>query len=63
MTSTKMMFLGVLIMLLGLALGSLATVFVLLRASAVDAVTISAYVAVALFAIGFVVGVIGLFRQ
>jgi hypothetical protein len=63
MTSTKLMLLGILIMLLGLALVSVATRFVWVRTGGgIEDLIGLAYIAVALFAIGFMVGVFGFFR-
>lgn len=63
MTSTKLMFLGILVMLLGFALNSVVTQFVTFRAIGADAIGNLAYVAVALFAVGFVLGVFSFFRN
>ena len=63
MASTKLMFLGILIMLLGLALVSAATQLVIFRAMGADSVTSLAYIAVAAFAVGLVIGLIGFFRE
>ena len=61
MSATKVMFLGILIMLLGLALNSAALQFVEVRTIGFDAATNLAYGADALYVIGFLVGVAGLF--
>lgn len=63
MASTKIMFLGILLMLLGLALNAGATQFVVVRSIGPDATSTFAYVAVILFAVGFIVGVTGFFRH
>ena len=63
MTSTKMMFLGILLMLLGLAVNSGVTQFVVFRSIGSEATGTLAYVAVTLYAVGFIVGVIGFFRS
>lgn len=60
-TSTKIMLLGMLIMLLGLALSSATAQFVEVRTIGFEAETSLAYGADALFVVGFIVGVIGLF--
>lgn len=63
MTSTKVMYLGILIMLMGFALVSAATQLVMVKALGVFDPTPIAYIASALFVIGSIVGVIGFFRQ
>jgi hypothetical protein len=63
MTSTKIMFLGILIMLLGLAIASPTTQIVVIRSIGIDAATNLAYLASAIFAIGFILGLIGFFRR
>ncbi len=63
MTSTKLMFLGILIMLLGFALNSVVTQFVTFRAYGQDVAGNLAYVAVALFVVGFALGVFSFFRR
>jgi len=63
MTSTKLMFLGVLLMLLGLAVNSGVTQFVVFRSIGSEATSALAYVAVTLYAVGLIVGVIGFFRS
>lgn len=62
MTSTKVMFLGIPIMLLGFALVSAATQVVVFRAMGHDSPNL-AYAACAFFAVGFIIGVIGLFNK
>jgi hypothetical protein len=73
MTSTKLMGLGILLMLLGLAMDSQATDFLLESpvATALDVsfglhlrlATILAYGGLALIVIGFIVGVVGVIRR
>lgn len=63
MTSTKLMFLGILIMLLGLALDSATVRVATYRSISLDAAGNLAYIGTAVFVIGFVVGVIGFFRR
>jgi uncharacterized membrane protein YciS (DUF1049 family) len=63
MTSTKLMLLGILIMLLGLALNSAASQMVSFRVIGPDSTVGLAYFALAVFAVGFIVGVIGFFRR
>ncbi|HEU5439325.1 MAG TPA: hypothetical protein VFU88_08555 [Ktedonobacterales bacterium] len=63
MTSTKLMLLGILIMLLGLALNSAASEMVAFRVIGADSTVGLAYSALAVFAVGFIVGVIGFFRR
>jgi hypothetical protein len=62
MSSTKLMFLGILVMLLGFALNSAVTYYVTLHGIGLDAAGNLAYVAVALFVVGFGLGVFGFFR-
>lgn len=61
MSSTKMMFLGVLIMLLGLGLDSEPAQFVTERSMGFDVAANLVYVAAVLLVAGFIIGVIGLF--
>ena len=61
MSATKVMLLGILIMLLGLALNSAAAQFLEVRAIGFDGATNLAYGADTLYVIGFLVGVAGLF--
>jgi hypothetical protein len=63
MTSTKLMFLGILLALLGLGVNSAAVQYVAFRAAGGSVLNILAYAAVALFVAGFVVGLIGFFRR
>jgi hypothetical protein len=63
MTSTKVMLSGILIMVLGLALDSAVVRLVMFRSISEEAVDNIAYIAVAVFAVGFIVGVIGFFRR
>jgi hypothetical protein len=63
MTSTKLMFLGILIMLAGFALNSTVMYIVTVRVVSLDAALNLSYIAVALFVVGFVVGVVGFFRR
>lgn len=63
MTSTKLMFLGILLLLLGLAVNSAVVQFVAFRAVGSDVLNVLAYAAVALFLVGFIVGLIGFFRR
>ncbi len=63
MTSTKLMFLGILLSLLGLAVNSAVVQFVAFRAVGSDALNALAYAAVALYLVGFTVGLIGFFRR
>lgn len=63
MTSTKLMLLGILIMLFGFALNSAASEMVSFRVIGADSTLGLAYLALAVFAVGFVVGVIGFFRR
>jgi hypothetical protein len=58
-----MMLLGVLIMLLGLALNSVTTQFITFRTLGSDALDSLTYIASATFVVGFVIGVVGLFRE
>ncbi len=62
MTSTKLMWMGILIILLGLALNSVTTQLIAFRTIDADTTLSIAYIASALFVIGFVIGVIGFFR-
>ena len=63
MTSTKVMFLGILIMLLGLALVSAATQLLVFRVMGAEAIASLEYFALAVFVTGFIVGVLGFFRE
>jgi hypothetical protein len=63
MTSTKLMFLGILIMLAGFALNSTVMYIVTVRVVSLDAALNLSYIAVAFFVVGFVVGVVGFFRR
>ncbi len=63
MTSTKLMFLGILIMLAGFALNSTVMYIVTVRAVSLEAALNLANIAVAFFVVGFVVGVVGFFRR
>lgn len=63
MTSTKIMFLGILIMLLGLAIVSPTTQLVVIRTVSLDATINLAYLASAVFVVGFILGLIGFFRR
>ena len=63
MTSTKIMFLGILIMLLGFAIVSPTTQLVVIRTVSLDATTNLAYLASAVFVVGFIIGLIGFFRR
>ncbi|HEX9414786.1 MAG TPA: hypothetical protein VF916_14870 [Ktedonobacterales bacterium] len=63
MTSTKVMLLGILIMVSGLALDSAIVHFVTVRAMGFDAADNLAYIAAAVFVVGFIVGVVGFFRR
>ncbi len=63
MTSTKIMFLGILIMLLGLAFASAITQTLWFRTIGPDTTTNLAYIASAVFVVGFIVGLIGFFKR
>lgn len=63
MTSTKIMFLGILIMLLGLAIVSPTTQSVGIRTVGLDTTINLAYLASAVFVVGFIIGLIGFFRR
>ena len=63
MTSTKLMLLGILLSLLGLAVNSAVVQYAAFRAVGSDALAVLAYAAVALFLAGFIVGLIGFFRR
>ena len=63
MASTKLVFLGMFIIVVGLAVNSATTYFVSVRTAGLDTAQSLAYVACSLFVIGFVVGVIGLVRR
>jgi hypothetical protein len=63
MTSTKIMFLGILIMLLGLAIASPTTQLVGIRTVGLDTPINLAYLASAVFVVGFIIGLIGFFRR
>ena len=63
MTSTKIMCLGILIMLLGLAFASATTQTLWFRTIGPDTTTTLSYIASAVFVVGFIVGLIGLFKR
>jgi len=63
MTSTKIMFLGILIMLLGFAIVSPTTQLVGIRTVGLDTTINLAYLASAVFVVGFIIGLIGFFRR
>ena len=63
MTSTKVMLLGILIMLAGLAVDSTSTRVVTVSPIGIEGTTNLVYSAVALFVVGFVAGLIGFFRR
>jgi hypothetical protein len=63
MTSTKLMLLGILIMLAGLAVDSVIVRELALRNSGIDAANSLGNIELAVFAVGFVIGLIGFFRR
>lgn len=63
MNSTKIMLLGILIMLLAFALVTATTRLIAFRVIGADSLISLAYLASLMFVIGFVVGVIGFFRE
>lgn len=63
MTSTKLMLLGILLSLLGLAVNSVVVQYTAFRALGFDALNTLSYAALVLFLAGFIVGVIGFFRR
>ena len=63
MTSTKIMCLGILLMLLGLAFASVTTQTLWFRTIGADTTTTLAYIASAVFVVGFIIGLIGLFKR
>ncbi len=63
MTSTKMMFLGILIMLMGFALVSATTQMITFRIIGSSSIPGLEYIASAVFVGGFIVSVIGFFRK
>ncbi len=63
MTSTKLMLLGILIMLVGFALDTATFRAITYSSLGADAGSSLFYVAAVIFVIGFVVGVIGFFRR
>jgi len=63
MTSTKIMFLGILIMLLGFAIVSPTTQLVGIRTVGLDTTINLAYLASAVLVVGFIIGLIGFFRR
>ena len=63
MTSTKLMLLGILIMLAGLAVDSVIVRELALRSSGIDAANNLGNIELAVFAVGFVIGLIGFFRR
>ena len=63
MTSTKIMALGILIMLLAFALVTATSQLIVFRAIGGDSLLGLAYLASFIFVVGFVVGVIGFFRE
>jgi hypothetical protein len=63
MTSTKIMFLGILLMLLGLAFASATTQTLWFRTIGADTTTTLAYLASAIFVVGFIVGLLGFFKR
>jgi hypothetical protein len=63
MTSTKTLLVGIFLLLSGVALISTATYFAILRIIGQGTAAMLAYGAVAFFAVGFIVGLVGLFRR
>ena len=63
MNSTKIMLLGALIVLLGLAVNSVVSQFVVIRIFGLNPASSLAYIAVALYVVGFVIGVFGFFKR
>lgn len=63
MASTKVMLLGILIMLAGLGLVSAATQLVAFRVIGADSTTGLAYLALGVFVAGLIVGVVGFLRK
>ena len=61
--STKLMLLGILVMLSGFALNSVVTYIVTIRVLGLDIAGSLVYAAVALFVVGFILGVLGFFRN
>ncbi|WIG58194.1 MAG: hypothetical protein OJF49_000939 [Ktedonobacterales bacterium] len=63
MASTKMILLGILIMLVGLGLVSATTQIVAFRVIGADSTTGLAYLALGVFVADLIVGVVGFFRK
>ena len=63
MTSTKLMLLSILIMLAGLAVDSVIVRVLTLRSIGIDAANNLSYIELAVFVVGFVIGLIGFFRR
>jgi len=63
MASTKLMLLGILLALLGLAVNSAVVQYAAFRTLGTDALNVLAPGAIALFLAGFIVGLIGFFRR
>ncbi|HEX8981293.1 MAG TPA: hypothetical protein VF792_00865 [Ktedonobacterales bacterium] len=63
MTSTKLMLLGILLSLMGLAVNSVVAQYAAFRVLDTDALNVLDNAAIARFLAGFIVGLIGFFRR